>query len=220
MVVACTPQWLLKNILFRVPYLHAKQHRHNLSQTLDRRKGPPQDELTTSHVAAERRRREKLNEKFITLRSLVPFVTKMDKASILGDTIEYVKQLHEKVKELEARNNYHKMEDDQRWRSVKKRKERAAEVSIIEGEVLLEMECMHREGLLLDVMGTLREVGIEVIGVQSSLKDDVLVAKLRAKVKENAKGNNKVSIVEVKKAIDKIIRHHDRSCLLISCDYH
>ena len=150
----------------------------------------------------------------------MPFVTKMDKASILGDTIEYVKQLHEKVKELEARNNYHKMEDDQRWRSVKKRKERAAEVSIIEGEVLLEMECIHREGLLLDVMGTLREVGIEVIGVQSSLKDDVLVAKLRAKVKENAKGNNKVSIVEVKKAIDKIIPLHDRSCLLISCDYH
>ncbi|KAJ6412344.1 hypothetical protein OIU84_005409 [Salix udensis] len=80
------------------------------------RKGTPQDELSANHVLAERRRREKLNERFIMLRSLVPFVTKMDKASILGDTIEYVKQLCQKIQDLEARNK--QMESEQRPRPV------------------------------------------------------------------------------------------------------
>ncbi|RYR01149.1 hypothetical protein Ahy_B06g079992 [Arachis hypogaea] len=207
------PQRLLKNILFRVPYLHRKQNRHNSAETLEQLERTimpsPQDDLISSHVAAERRRREKLNEKFITLRSLVPYVTKMDKASILGDTIEYVKQLHEKVKKLE--------EEDQRRRSGKKRKERAVEVSVIEGEILLEVECMNREGLLLDLMRTLKEVGIEVRGVKSSFKGDderVFVVELRGKVKENGKRNNnnkknkKISIVEVKKVLHNIINPH------------
>ncbi|KAL4370849.1 hypothetical protein S245_019773 [Arachis hypogaea] len=207
------PQRLLKNILFRVPYLHRKQNRHNSAQTLEQLERTimpsPQDDLISSHVAAERRRREKLNEKFITLRSLVPYVTKMDKASILGDTIEYVKQLHEKVKKLE--------EEDKRRRSGKKRKERAVEVSVIEGEILLEVECMNREGLLLDLMRALKDVGIEVRGVKSSFKGDderVFVVELRGKVKENGKRNNnnnnkkKISIMEVKKVLRNIINPH------------
>lgn len=103
-----TGQWFLKYILFTVPYLHAKNPGESSPQTAAdtklRGKGTPQDELSANHVLAERRRREKLNERFIILRSLVPFVTKMDKASILGDTIEYVKQLRRKIQELEARN--------------------------------------------------------------------------------------------------------------------
>jgi hypothetical protein len=38
---------------------------------------PSQTELSASHVLKERRRREKLNEGFAMLRSLVPFVTKV-----------------------------------------------------------------------------------------------------------------------------------------------
>ncbi|XP_054809012.1 transcription factor bHLH25-like isoform X2 [Prosopis cineraria] len=53
------------------------------------------------HVMAERRRREKLNQKFITLSSIIPGLKKMDKASVLGDAIEYVKQLKEREKILE-----------------------------------------------------------------------------------------------------------------------
>ncbi|KAJ1433063.1 Myc-type, basic helix-loop-helix [Sesbania bispinosa] len=197
-----TSQWLLKYILFSVPYLHAKHKSLRGKATLQHY------EASGSHVLAERRRREKLNERFIILRSLVPFVTKTDKASILGDTIEYVKQLSDTVQSLEARKR--QMEADQRRRINKKRrvKEVEVEVSIIGNDALLEVECMHREGLLVDVMKVLRELGVDVMLVQSSVNDDgVFVAELRAKVKENAKGK-KVSIVEVKKALYQVIPYH------------
>ncbi|KAF4349881.1 hypothetical protein F8388_005112 [Cannabis sativa] len=53
------------------------------------------------HVIAERKRREKLNQKFIALSAVVPGLKKMDKASVLGNAISYVKQLEERVKTLE-----------------------------------------------------------------------------------------------------------------------
>ncbi|MED6193518.1 hypothetical protein PIB30_020320 [Stylosanthes scabra] len=53
------------------------------------------------HVIAERKRREKLSQRFIALSAIVPGLKKMDKASVLGDAIKYLKQLQEKVKTLE-----------------------------------------------------------------------------------------------------------------------
>uniref|UniRef100_A0A2P2JS11 Transcription factor bHLH18-like n=1 Tax=Rhizophora mucronata TaxID=61149 RepID=A0A2P2JS11_RHIMU len=53
------------------------------------------------HVMAERKRREKLNQRFIALSAIVPDLKKMDKASVLGDAIKYLKQLQERVKTLE-----------------------------------------------------------------------------------------------------------------------
>jgi hypothetical protein len=41
-----------------------------------------QGDFSANHVLKERRRREKLNEKFIILRSLVPFMTKVIKYSL------------------------------------------------------------------------------------------------------------------------------------------
>ncbi|XP_020589904.1 transcription factor GLABRA 3-like isoform X3 [Phalaenopsis equestris] len=60
------------------------------------------DDANSNHVLSERRRREKLNEKFLVLRSLVPSISKVDKTSILADTIEYLKELERRVEELES----------------------------------------------------------------------------------------------------------------------
>ncbi|GKU87925.1 hypothetical protein SLEP1_g2252 [Rubroshorea leprosula] len=55
-----------------------------------------------NHVEAERQRREKLNQRFYALRAVVPNISKMDKASLLGDAISYINDLHARLKVLEA----------------------------------------------------------------------------------------------------------------------
>ncbi|MCO5548982.1 hypothetical protein L7F22_002447 [Adiantum nelumboides] len=65
---------------------------------VDNSKGEPRG---INHFATERQRREYLNEKYQTLRGLVPNPTKADRASIVQDAIEYVKELKRTVQELQ-----------------------------------------------------------------------------------------------------------------------
>ncbi|KAJ4716044.1 transcription factor bHLH25-like [Melia azedarach] len=65
---------------------------------------------TQDHIIAERKRREKLSQRFIALSAIVPGLKKMDKASVLGDAIKYLKQLQEKVKTLEEQTRKKTME--------------------------------------------------------------------------------------------------------------
>ncbi|KAI4328924.1 hypothetical protein L6164_021238 [Bauhinia variegata] len=55
-----------------------------------------------NHVEAERQRREKLNQRFYALRAVVPNISKMDKASLLGDAIAYINNLQEKLRIMQA----------------------------------------------------------------------------------------------------------------------
>ncbi|XVF69026.1 hypothetical protein PTKIN_Ptkin11bG0048100 [Pterospermum kingtungense] len=53
-------------------------------------------------LISERRRRGRMKEKLYALRSLVPNITKMDKASIIGDAVLYVQDLQLQAKKLKA----------------------------------------------------------------------------------------------------------------------
>ncbi|KAJ1271120.1 hypothetical protein BS78_06G104600 [Paspalum vaginatum] len=70
------------------------------------------------HIIAERKRREKINQRFIELSTVIPGLKKMDKATILSDATRYVKELQEKLKALQDSSH-----DDRRiesWVLVKK----------------------------------------------------------------------------------------------------
>ncbi|XP_071709538.1 transcription factor bHLH10-like [Rutidosis leptorrhynchoides] len=76
----------------------------------------------TKHFATEKHRRQQLNGKFDALKNLVPNPTKADRASIVGDAIEYINELKRTVEELKilvdrkrcirGRMKRHKTEDD------------------------------------------------------------------------------------------------------------
>lgn len=66
------------------------------------RKPCPGRDTPANHVEAERQRREKLNNRFYALRSVVPNVSRMDKASLLADAVSYINDLKIKVEELES----------------------------------------------------------------------------------------------------------------------
>ncbi|KFK32340.1 hypothetical protein AALP_AA6G228900 [Arabis alpina] len=53
-------------------------------------------------LISERRRRGRMKDKLYALRSLVPNITKMDKASIVGDAVLYVQELQSQAKKLKA----------------------------------------------------------------------------------------------------------------------
>ncbi|XP_008789721.3 transcription factor bHLH35-like [Phoenix dactylifera] len=81
----------------------------------------------------ERIRRQKLKERLYALRSVVPNITKMDKASIIKDAIDYIQELQglerkllSKVSDLEVSNAFleiiHDIEQDDVYHTQRKGK--------------------------------------------------------------------------------------------------
>ncbi|KAJ8750264.1 hypothetical protein K2173_014179 [Erythroxylum novogranatense] len=71
-------------------------------------------------LISERSRRGRMKEKLYALRSLVPNITKMDKASIIGDAVFYVQDLQRQAKKL--KNEISRLEaslaDSERYRGT------------------------------------------------------------------------------------------------------
>ncbi|KDP22548.1 hypothetical protein JCGZ_26379 [Jatropha curcas] len=146
-------------------------------------------ETHLNHVEAERQRRERLNHRFYSLRSVVPTVSKMDKASLLADAVTYIKELKAKVDELETKqqaiimsknnNNHNKLNNgNDIFRSFSSHRAKVIEVDV---KILGSSEAMirvlspnvnHPAARLMDA---LREAECQVHhGSVSSIKDMLL----------------------------------------------
>ncbi|GFP96631.1 transcription factor bhlh30 [Phtheirospermum japonicum] len=80
-----------------------------------------------SHSEAERRRRERINNHLAKLRSLLPSTTKTDKASLLAEVIQHVKELKRQTSLIEETSpvptetdeltvdNYASTDEDGKW---------------------------------------------------------------------------------------------------------
>ncbi|MBA0566021.1 hypothetical protein Golob_010872 [Gossypium lobatum] len=129
-----------------------------------RLKGQP-----SKNLMAERRRRKRLNDRLSMLRSIVPKISKMDRTSILVDTIDYTKELLERIKslqqEMEAGPNELNMSHifkDVKPNEILVRKTPKFEVERRNVDTRIEICCTGKPGLLLSTLTTLEALGLDI----------------------------------------------------------
>nr|WIE96097.1 basic helix-loop-helix transcription factor [Loropetalum chinense var. rubrum] len=133
------------------------------------------------HIMAERKRREKLSQRFIALSAIVPGLKKMDKASVLGDAIKYLKQLQERVKLLEEQTKKRIVEsvvlvkksqlscDDDTSSSDENfggRSEDALpeiEARVSERNVLIRIHCEKHKGFVVKILSEIEKLHLNVV---------------------------------------------------------
>lgn len=145
-----------------------------------------------NHVEAERQRREKLNQRFYTLRSVVPNVSKMDKASLLADAVCYINELKEKVEELESQlqtvnhhrklkkvkveKNYVNIVSSHRGsRNKTKEVDVEVEVKMVGEDAMIRVQSVNKDWPSAKLMDALREMEAKVHHASMSCVNDVML---------------------------------------------
>ncbi|XP_043694128.1 transcription factor SPEECHLESS-like [Telopea speciosissima] len=85
----------------------AARKRRKLSETtsMEDEETNPDGQPRMTHIAVERNRRKQMNENLSVLRSLMPcfYVKRGDQASIIGGVVDYITELQQVLKSLEAK---------------------------------------------------------------------------------------------------------------------
>ncbi|CAN0842891.1 Transcription factor MYC2 [Linum grandiflorum] len=163
-----------------------------------------------NHVEAERQRREKLNQKFYALRAVVPNVSKMDKASLLGDAISYIKELRSKLQSTESEkeelekqvesmmkkppsspseskmsnnnNNNNNNMSSNNQASSKPVIEMDIDVKIIGWDAMIRIQCSKRNHPAARLMAALKELDLDVHHASVSVVNDLMIQQASVKM--------------------------------------
>ncbi|CAL4924129.1 unnamed protein product [Urochloa decumbens] len=142
------------------------------SMTEKKSSGRKPSSSVKEHVISERKRREKMHQQFSTLASIIPDITKTDKVSVLGSTIEYLHYLRNRLKALQEKHQYSSStvesptllnarccigtEDD----GVARPK---IEADVQGTTVLLRVVCREKKGVLIMVLTELEKHRLSII---------------------------------------------------------
>ncbi|KAG6515743.1 hypothetical protein ZIOFF_026172 [Zingiber officinale] len=147
-----------------------------------------------NHVEAERQRREKLNQRFYALRAVVPNVSKMDKASLLGDAVSYINELRSKLQALEIDKEEHQGQIEALKKAGKDELKMMnacgggrchaveIEVKILGMEAMIRLQCHKRNHPAAKLMATLKDLDLEVYYASVSVVKDLMIQQVTVKM--------------------------------------
>ncbi|XP_010513049.1 PREDICTED: transcription factor MYC2-like [Camelina sativa] len=137
------------------------------------------------HVEAERQRRKQLNQRFYALRGVVPKVSKMDKGSLLSDTIAYIKELKSKVEKVVYERNEIQVQLEEVKRKVasfKETEEMEIEVKIIECYAMIKVKSSKQNHPEARFMKALKDLKLEVDHASIVVVEDLMVQQATVKM--------------------------------------
>ncbi|KAI3727628.1 hypothetical protein L6452_16246 [Arctium lappa] len=208
-------QMLLKKVLYEVP----KMHENRLVRPCD--KNGIRDRLQKLEADDAK----DINRRFSVLSSLVPSKGKVDKVSLLDDTIDYLKTLERRVEALQSNMDVggkeNNISQDVRERTsdnyaIKRKASCDPEdlqeeclsdcitVSAIEKDVTIEIRCRWRDNMMVQVFDAMSSLNLESHSVHSSTTDGILTLSIESKLKSCTASTAKM----IRQALQRVIGRH------------